>query len=288
MTDPNRTYGEVVETAQLSPHLRRVVLGGSGLDSFEPIEDTDQYVNCFFLPDDVPYAVPFTEEAVRELPRDQRPFPRRITVRAWDPQTRRLTLDFVAHGEIGYAGKWALHARPGDRLQLRGPAGGYRPEADADSFLLVGDASALPAIAASAEAVPEGRPVVVIAEVGSAEDEIPLTSPGELTVHWVHSVDEVHSVDGKNPDLLLADAVAALPPLKGVVSAFVHGEAESVRAVRRVLLGDGIVDEDRLSCSPYWRRGHDDEAWRSVKAAWTREVAAEKLPTPTRTDRTSA
>ena len=282
MTEPNRLYGEVVETELLSPHLLRIVLGGSGLDAFEPIEDTDQYVNCFFLPDGAPYGVPFTDDAVRELPREQRPFARRITVRAWDPQTRQLALDFVAHGDVGYAGRWALHAQPGDRLQLRGPAGGYRPESDADSYLFVGDASALPAIAASAEAVPEGRPVVIIAEVGSAEDEIPLASPGELTVRWVHTV------DGGDSDALLADAVAALPPLEGVVSAFVHGEAESTRAVRRVLLSKGIVAEDRLSCSPYWRLGHDDEAWRSVKATWVREVAAETLPTPVRSEPTSA
>ncbi|WP_245861128.1 siderophore-interacting protein [Microbacterium aurantiacum] len=282
MTESNRLYGEVIETEVLSPHMLRVVLGGPGLDAFEPIGDTDQYVNCFFLPEGAPYEVPFTDDAIRDLPRDQRPFARRITVRAWDPQTRQLALDFVAHGEIGYAGRWALHARPGDRLQLRGPAGGYRPEADADSYLLVGDASALPAIAASAEAVPEGRPVVIVAEVPSAEDEIPLESPGELTVRWVHTV------DGGDAVRLLADAVAALPRPEGVVSAFVHGEAESVRAVRRVLLSERIVAEDRLSCSPYWRLGHDDEAWRSVKAAWVREVAAETLPSPVRTERASA
>lgn len=282
MTESNRLYGEVVETEVLSPHLLRVVLGGPGLDAFEPITDTDQYVNCFFLPEGAPYEVPFTDDDVRELPRDQRPFARRITVRAWDPQTRQLTLDFVAHGEIGYAGRWALHAQPGDRLQLRGPAGGYRPEDDADSYLFVGDASALPAIAASAEAVPEGRPVVIVAEVRSAEDEIPLASPGELTVHWVHTV------DGGDPDLRLADAVTALPRPEGVVSAFVHGEAESIRAVRRVLLSEGIVAEARLSCSPYWRLGRDDEAWRSVKAAWTRDLAAETPRAPDRTERTSA
>lgn len=280
MTEPNRLYGEVIETELLSPHLLRVVLGGSGLDAFEPIADTDQYVNCFFRPDGAPYEVPFADDAVRDLPRDQRPFPRRITVRKWDPRTRRLTLDFVVHGDVGYAGRWALGARPGDRLQLRGPAGDYRPEDDADRYLFVGDASAFPAIAASAEAVPEGRPVVIVAEVHSIEDEISFTSPGELTVHWVHTV------DGGDSDLLLADAVAALPRPGGVVSAFVHGEAESVRAVRRVLLSEGDVDEDRLSCSPYWRRGHDDEAWRTVKAAWVRDVAAETLPTPTRTERT--
>ena len=42
-----------------------------------------------------------------------------------------------------------------------GPAGAYSPDPDADWHLMVGDESALPAIAASLEAVPAGAPVVV-------------------------------------------------------------------------------------------------------------------------------
>lgn len=264
-------YGEVVSTERLTPHMVRVVLGGAGLDDFVPGEDADQYVNCFFLPDDAPYAVPFEDDAVRDLPREQRPYPRRITVRAWDAGRRELTLDIAAHGDIGYAGRWASHARVGDRLQFRGPAGGYRPHADADSYLLVGDESALPAMAACAEAVPAGRRVVAVVEVEDAAGQVELVSPGELDVVWVHRAGRHEGLDE-----LLADAVAGLlPGLSGVVSAFVHGEAAETRAVRRVLLRAGAVDEERLSCSPYWRRGMDDEAWRAIKAAYARETAAE-------------
>ncbi|MBM7517889.1 siderophore-interacting protein [Nocardioides nitrophenolicus] len=265
-------YGEVVSASPLTPQLVRVVLGGPGLETFELGADADQYVNCFFLPDAAPYAVPFDDEAVRELPREQRPYPRRITVRAWDEERRELTLDIATHGDLGYAGRWAAHAQPGDRLQFRGPAGGYRPPADADSYLLVGDESALPAIAACAEAVPSGRPVVAVIEVEDAAGEVALSSPGDLEVHWVHRAGRHDGLDD-----LLAEAVAALPRPAGVVSAFVHGEAAETRAVRRVLLRAGIVEPERLSCSPYWRRGLDDEAWRAVKAAWVREVAAEPV-----------
>ncbi|GAA1508310.1 siderophore-interacting protein [Nocardioides humi] len=264
------SYGEVVRTERLSPHLVRVVLGGPGLDGFASTGDADEYVNCFFLPDAAPYTVPFDDEAVRDLPRPQRPFPRRITVRSWDDGRGELVVDIATHGEVGYAGRWALHARPGDRLQFRGPAGGYRPHADADSYLLVGDESALPAIAACAEAVPAGRPVVAVVEVEDEADEIPLSSPGNLDVRWVHRRGCTDALED-----LLADAVAELPRPAGTVSAFVHGEAGATRAVRRVLLGERIVDPERLSCSPYWRRGQDDEEWRAVKAAWVRETNAE-------------
>lgn len=250
-------YGEVVSTSRLTPQLVRVVLGGEGLADYVPGDATDQYVNCLFV-----------DEDARDAEREQRPFPRRITVRTWDEARRELTLDIAVHGDVGYAGRWALHAQPGDRLEMRGPAGTYVPHADADAYLLVGDESALPAIALSAEAVPAGRRVVVIVEVEDAAGELELTSSGELEVHWVH-----RSGHGDELDSLLVDVVAALPAFDGTVSAFVHGEAVATRAVRRQLLTSGVVDQEHLSCSPYWRRGYDDEQWRTIKGAWNREVA---------------
>ncbi|MCW2813995.1 MAG: siderophore interacting protein [Nocardioides sp.] len=263
-------HGEVVSTERLTPQLIRVVLGGPGLDGIGLPEGADAYVNAFFVPEGAPYDVPFEDDVVRDLPREQRPYPRRYTVRRWDAEQRQLTLDFVVHGDVGRAGRWAQHAQPGDRLQFRGPAGGWTPDPDADSYLLVGDESALPAVGACLEAVPAGRPVVAVLEVEDAAGELDLASPGDLTVHWVHRAGAAGPLED-----LLPVAVAALNPLPGVVSAFAHGEAAATRAVRRHLLEQGLVARDRLSCSPYWRRGHDDEEWRSVKAAWTREVEAD-------------
>jgi NADPH-dependent ferric siderophore reductase len=263
-------HGEVLSTHRLGSHLVRVVLGGPGLAGFASTGDSDEYVNCFFLPAAAAYTAPFDDDAVRALPREQRPHPRRMTVRRWDAEAGELTLDIASHGDVGHAGRWAAAAVTGDCLQLRGPAGGYRPHPDADAYLLVGDESALPAIAACAEAVPAGRPVTAVVEVEDGAGEIPLDSPGDLDVHWVHRAGREHELD-----TLLSDAVAALPRPSGSVSAFVHGEAAATRAVRRHLLEERIVTEDRLSCSPYWRRGLDDEQWRTVKADWLRSMAGD-------------
>lgn len=136
----------------------RVMLGGSGLDGFTPTPWTDQYVNALFVPDGVTYSAPFDLDAARASPTGQRPMGRRYTVRSWDPDTRVLTIDFVVHGDDGIAGRWAQAAQPGNRLQILGPSGAYAPDPDADWHLMVGDESALPAIAASLEQVPVGRP----------------------------------------------------------------------------------------------------------------------------------
>lgn len=264
-------YGTVVRSAPLTPQLYRVVLGGEGLDDFADPTFADSYVNMFFLPEGAAYAPPFDTEAVRDLPREQRPSPRRISVRSWDQAARELTVDIAVHGEVGYAGRWALHARAGDRVQLRGPAGDFSPPEDAEAYLMVGDESALPAIAACLEAVPAGRPVVALVEVDGPDDELTLDSPGDLQVAYVHRAGHAE------PERLLVDALGGLRLPSGRLSAFVHGEASSIRAVRRHLLGRALVEPSMLSCSPYWHRGRSDEEWRTIKKDWVRAMTAEAL-----------
>ncbi|MEM9894121.1 MAG: siderophore-interacting protein [Actinomycetota bacterium] len=263
---PPTNSGEVVETTRLSPTMMRVVLGGGTLDAFEPSSFTDSYVNALFLPDGAPYEVPFSRDEVAELDSELRPKPRRYTVRSWDGEKQQLTIDFVAHGDVGYAGRWAQHCGPGDRLQFNGPGGGYRPDPDADWYLMVGDESALPAIAASMEQVSEGTPCVVLAVVDSPDHELPLPTSSSIRVRWLHRSESADPAD------LLLGAVTALEFPSGTPDVFVHGEAGEVRGVRRHLKADRGIDVDAASISPYWRRDHTDEAWREIKSQWMADV----------------
>ena len=179
-------YCGTVETVEwITPVLVRVVLGGPGLAGFTVPEDTDTYVNVAIPPAEAPYSGAFVPAEVREQ-HDQEHWParRRYTVRDWDGA--RLTLDFVVHGDSGVGGPWAASAAAGDVLVFEGPGGGYRPDPDADWHLLVGDESALPAIAASLEAVPAGSRAVVRLVCDGPEHEIPLSCPGELDLVWLH------------------------------------------------------------------------------------------------------
>lgn len=260
------TYGRVEHVEQLTPHMVRVVFGGEGLADFATSEWTDAYVNLLFLPPDAPYAVPFDLEWARSLPRDQWPRPRRYSVREWDEERRLLTIDFVVHGDSGVAGPWAANASPGDLLQLRGPSGAYLPDQDAEWHLMIGDESALPAIAASLTRVPAGVPAVVIGLVDSLADELELECPGRMELTWVHR----DSAPG-DPELLMR-VVEKLDFPPGRPHAFVHGEAVETRAVRRHLLGERGIERECMSVSPYWRRTMTDESWRDVKRDWLREV----------------
>jgi NADPH-dependent ferric siderophore reductase len=252
-------HARVRSATWLTPSMVRVVLADGDLDTFampgDPEPHTDTYVNVAIPPADAPP--------------DAQPARRRYTVRAWDGAARELTLDFVVHGDEGVAGPWAKATQPGDVLVFQGPGSGYRPDPAADWHLMVGDESALPAIAASLEAVPDGALVVVRLLCDGPEHEIELATPGTLDLEWLHRNGDDDDVD------LLADSVRALAFPRGRVHAFVHGEAEEVRALRRHLLAERGLSRADMSCSPYWRRTMTDEAWRQVKRDFVAAMEAD-------------
>ncbi|GAA4158177.1 siderophore-interacting protein [Actinomadura keratinilytica] len=262
--------GTVVRTERITPHMIRVVLGGEGLARFSAGEFTDHYVKLLFPPAGVVYPEPFDLEEIRaRLPREQWPSTRTYTVRAWDPDARELTIDFVHHGDRGLAGPWAAKARPGDRIWFFGPGGGYAPSPEADWHLLAGDESALPAIAASLERVPPGAPTRVFIEVEGPAEEQALDTPGDARIEWLHR-------DGGEVGRALVRAVRALDLPADGVHAFVHGEAEFVRDLRRHLRVERGIPLERLSISGYWRRGRDEDGWQSSKREWNRMIEEEE------------
>ncbi|MGW6024579.1 siderophore-interacting protein [Streptomyces sp. NPDC055099] len=265
---PKAHVAQVVRTERLTPHMQRVVLGGEGLAEFTVGDSTDHYVKLLFDAEGVTYPEPFDMQRIREeFPRDQWPVTRTYTVRSWDPQTRELAVDFVVHGDEGLAGPWAQHVQPGATVRFLGPGGGYAPDADADWHLLAGDESALPAIAASLEALPEGAKAYAFVEVADADEEQKISSVAEIV--WLHR--------GQRPvGEALVEAVRALDFPAGDVQAFVHGEAGFVKELRRYLRVERQVPRERLSISGYWRLGDNEDGWQASKRDWNAQVEAEQ------------
>ncbi|MGW4977691.1 siderophore-interacting protein [Streptomyces mirabilis] len=261
----------VVRTERLTPHMQRVVLGGEGLAEFTAGTSTDHYVKLLFAPEGVTYPEPFDMERIREeLPREQWPVTRTYTVRAWDPELRELTLDFVVHGDEGLAGPWAAHVQPGEVVRFMGPGGAYAPDASADWHLLVGDESALPAISAALEALPEGAVARAFVEISGREEEQKVDS--DVGVVWLHRGDRPLGE-------ALVEAVRALDFPAGRVHAFVHGEAGFVKELRRLLRVEREIPREGLSISGYWRLGHNEDGWQASKRDWNAQVEAEQEAT---------
>ncbi len=225
---------------RVTPRLVRVTVSGDDLADFAGA-GTDQNVMLYFYPDDVELPEPLTLEAARGMWSQVRPLTRTYTVRRHDPAAREIDFDFVLHDAPGPASDWARGAQPGDRLIFVGPSPAYRPDPAVDWHLLAGDETALPAIAAILDALPEGAVTRVFAEVEDAAEELPLPVPAT----WVH-----RSAGGT-----LAGAVAAADLPSGRVGAWLAGERSSMVALRAHLLDERGFDRRDVRPTTYWRRG---------------------------------
>ncbi|MGW4952373.1 siderophore-interacting protein [Streptomyces parvulus] len=263
---------QVVRTERLTPHMQRVVLGGEGLAAISADTCTDHYVKLLFAAEGVTYPEPFDLERIREeFPRDQWPVTRTYTVRHWDAEHLEMTLDFVVHGDEGLAGPWARRVRPGEIVRFMGPGGAYAPDLSADWHLLAGDESALPAIARSLEALPDGARAFAFVEVDGPEEEQKIDS--DVEVVWLHR-------GGRPVGQALVEAVRALDFPQGRPHAFVHGEAACVKELRRYLRVERELPREDLSISGYWRLGHNEDGWQASKREWNARIEAEQEGAP--------
>ncbi|MBO1902819.1 siderophore-interacting protein [Leucobacter weissii] len=232
---------EVLETEWLNPHLVRVGLGGDGFSRFEDRPETDKYVKLLFAASDP----------------EPRQVTRTYTIRRVVPAEQRLEIDFVVHGDEGLAGPWAAAARAGDRIALMGPGGGYAPRPDAEWHLFAGDLSAVPAIAASLEALPDDASGVVLIEIDAADAPVPLTAPRGVEVRWI--------LDPAHDPQRLAEEVRSLDWPSGEIQVFAHGEREAMKALRRILFTERELERGQVSLSGYWARGRTEDRFQAEK-----------------------
>jgi NADPH-dependent ferric siderophore reductase len=231
----------VVRSERLTPHIVRVVLGGPGFDEFESNDKTDKYVKILFTDP------------------DGHPVTRTYTVRQVNPVEKTISIDFVVHGDEGLAGPWAAAAQPGDIAVISGPGGGYAPDPAADWHLLVGDESALPAIASALDALPETARGVAFIESHSHADILELAAPLGVEVHWLLRGDA-----RAGEATLLADAVAGHPWPEGSVQIFAHGERGAMKKLRDVFKERGVT-RAQLSLSGYWAFGRTEDRFQAEK-----------------------
>jgi NADPH-dependent ferric siderophore reductase len=250
----------------------RVVLGGSGFDTFKPSEFTDSYVKLVFVADDVDMArlpQPLTLDSFADLPAARQPVVRTLTVRRADPVAREIAIDVLVHGEHGTAGPWAAAAEAGQPMYLMGPSGAYAPYPAADWHLLAGDETALPAISVALEALPANAIGQVFIETAGPGDEIPLTAPDGVQINWIYRGGRADLIgeDRAGEHAPLIEAVTSGPWLPGQVHVFIHGEAQAVmHNLRPYIRKDREVDAKWASISGYWRRGRTEETFRQWKS----------------------
>lgn len=237
----------VQRVADLSPSLRRVVLGGPELDGFACHGPTDHAKVVF--PDEPGMPLRLPDLATWGGRQDPAFVCRDYTVRTYRPATGELVLDMAVHAH-GPAGRWAAQAAPGDELGVYGPKTSKLPPVDRAWYLLLADETGLPAVQNWLEQLPADRPVRVVAEVDGPADEIALPARDGVEVVWAHR----HGAPAGTSTALAAAVAAVDLPDAGPGWVWAGAEAGAVRGVRRALADRG-VDRSWLSMTGYWRFG---------------------------------
>jgi NADPH-dependent ferric siderophore reductase len=279
---------EVVHVQRLCPSFVRVTFDGAALADFGvrgPL--LDQRIKLVLpAPGAPPPAVDLEHPdgwyaAWLALPEAERGSMRTYTVRALHGSGvgTRLVVDIVvhAHGTLGPGCRWALTAARGDRVLLVGPRmgtdfGGIEFDPGrAGRLLLVGDETAVPAIASILESLPAGTSGRAYLEVPTSDDLLDLRPPRGMRVVWLPrngvehgeptlgSVSALFGLTGASPydEVGELDDLWETPessPEEGLY-AWVAGESGMVARVRRLLVTQVGLPRRQVAFMGYWRQG---------------------------------
>lgn len=213
---------EVLRVRPIGRHFVAVTFGGEALKGFISASFDD---HVKFILGDGPDAVK-----------------RDYTPRSFDPVAGELVIEFALHGDGPCAG-WAAQAAPGQRVTIGGPRGSLIIPVDYDWHLLVADETGLPAISRRLEELPAGAPAIVIVKVEQEADRRRFAGEADARVRWVSS----------DVELLAAVQALSLPPGEGY--AWCAGEAATMAAVRRELVGAKGLGKHQIRAAAYWKKG---------------------------------
>ncbi|MFD7976062.1 siderophore-interacting protein [Streptomyces sp. NPDC059071] len=268
---------QVDRTRRLGPSLVRVTFTGEDLKRFAS-GGRDQSLSLF-LPhpgQDAPVLPPLDDPdmyailgAYRAMPHDERAVMRSYTVRAQRTSpVDEIDIDFAIHEAtsgadtgVGPACRWAQRAKAGDRVVVLGPAVAentgvrFQLPADADSVLVWGDETALPAVSAILEWLPAETRAHVYLDVPYSGDRVELATEADATVTWLVREEGA-------PSAVEVIAGAELPGESPYV--WIAGESGSVKALRRHFVRERGIDKRRVTFVGYWRKGLSEDALREV------------------------
>ena len=251
----------VVGLRRLGPSMVRITFGGEQLATFAG-GGRDQSLSLFLPHPGQPapvvpiHAGPHWFPHWRAIDPEVRAVMRSYTVRAQRPDRAEVDIDFVLHGDSGPASRWAGQARPGDPVVMLGPAVadnrsvGFRPPPDTDWVLMAADETALPAVGGILAWLPAGTRATVFIDVAHLADIQDLPTEAEAEVTWL--VRGRSAAPGGSP---LPDEVRAARLPAGTGYAWVAGESDTVRAIRRHLVDERGLDRRNVTFSGYWRCG---------------------------------
>ncbi len=228
---PNLHEATVVGAEDVTPLMRRVKFRCSNI---APFIDGDMHVRVLIPPKGRKPVWPSYRTDGRLLwpEGDDKLVVRIYTIRTVDAERGELWIDFFQHTSLDEktpGGDFARDAEAGDVVGLIGPGSGSLPQAR--TILMIGDESALPAIARIAAEVPAGTNIKAIIEVLDAAEEQPLPTAGNLDVRWLHR----RSYPAGTTGVLASEAEKAIASIDAETFVWAACEKQDVRSIRPLL-----------------------------------------------------
>lgn len=226
----------VLHRKQVTPQMLRLTLGGPDLAGFTSL-GADDHIKLF-VPDRT------TGETVM----------RDYTPRRYDAERGTLEIDFALH-EAGPATVWAMAAQEGEPAEIGGPRGSQVISGPITRWLLIGDETALPAIARRIEEMAPGTPVTSLVAVAGPAEEQKIATAADHVGLWVHRADPTDAA-------ALCAALARIPLPEGTF-VWIAAEAGVARALRAALSERGHPAA-WLKASGYWVAGEADRSEKNL------------------------
>lgn len=213
---------EVLQRVPISDHLVRLVLGGPGLAGFASTGVPDEWVGL---------VVPGQFQS------------RYYTVRSYDGA--ELVLDVVRH-DVGLVTQWAGTDCVGQTCTVTEPKGSFAMSAGASWLMLVGDLTAMPAMARILGTT--DLPTQVWAEVpDDLADYLAAPRSAATSVTWLEQPGDGQSA--------LASVVPDLTWPEGDGYFWMAGESAQMRAIRKHLMRERRLPSTAYDVMGYWRGG---------------------------------
>jgi NADPH-dependent ferric siderophore reductase len=207
----------VLRREHLSPHLVRLVLGElDGPDAFTSTGIPDEWVGL---------VVPGQFQS------------RYYTVGSWDGS--EVVLDVVVHDE-GLVTEWASRDCTGERVTLSEPKGSFAMPSSASWLILVGDLTAMPAMARIC-----GSTDVATRVWAEVPDDLTGYLPAGTDVTWLAPRGPGESA--------LAEVVEGIDWPEGEGYFWMAGESSQMRAIRKHLMREVRLPSTAYDVMGYWR-----------------------------------
>lgn len=247
---PPRYPVVIQEIQRVTPRVTRLTLHSPELAGFTPAPPGRHIKLILPAPGQAESPPPVGYEGRRPVFAEgvTPPVMRTYTPLRFDARRLELEVEILDHGDSP-AANWLRGARPGQRIVVAGPRGGWQPPDDGDAYLVAADDTAIPAATQVIRELP-GRPGAVVFEVEDAAERRSLPGIADDLPQW-----RFRQPPGLAAGAALEATLREFPFPAGRVYVWIALESGVMRRIRRHLIETVGRPADRMVTRGHRKQG---------------------------------